>query len=326
MECLETLVGLHGGCAAVTSDAATYTAPHVQRRELELIVDQNDYSSVDDLFADLRRQAAKELIANVQAAFGGRYLAHTVIDQQTIGDAGTTLTASPALAGGYKGLKLQRYNEFPNVGYRVTRLGFLGQVTGNITFSFVDGLTGQVLGTKVIAAVAGQQVNVNVNALYRVRTLLIVYPATNAGYVTRTGWGSDCCSCVDFCRLNALAQAIPITSTTLPTVTVTNDMGGMSVDVSMECDHQTWLCGIREQMAMPMMWKVCELAMGYGLFNTGRSNTKTVRDNDQLQSRQMMYRDNFTEAMKLALAQVKLPDDPWCFECVRSNRIAVAIP
>jgi len=325
MECLETLVGLQGGCAAVTSDAATYTAPHVQRRELELIVDQNDYPSVDDLFADLRRQAAKELIAQVQSAFGGRYIAKTIIDQQTIGDAGTTLTASPAGVG-YKGLKLNRYNELPNVGYRITRLGFLGQVTGNITFSFVDGLTGQVLGTKVIAAVAGQQVNVNVNALYRVRTLLIVYPATNAGYKTVTGWGSDCCSCADFCRLNPLAQAIPITSATLPTVTNTNDMGGMSVDVSMECDHQTWLCGIREQLAMPMMWKVCELAMGYALFNTGRSNTKTVRDSDQLKDRQLMYRDNFNEAMRLALAQVNLPDDPWCFECVRSNRIAVAIP
>lgn len=325
MDCLETLVGLLGGCASVTSDAYTYTAPHLQRRELEQLVDQNDYPSVDGLFADLRRQAAKELIAEVQSAFQGKYIAHTVIEQQTIGDAGTTLTSSPAGVG-YKGLKLKRYNEFPNVGFRVTRLGFLGQATGNIVFSFVDGLTGQVLGTKTIAAIAGQQVSVNVNALYRVQSLLIVYPATNAGYVTRTGWGSECCSCADFCRLNSVAQAIPITATALPTVSNTNDMGGMSVDVSMECDHQSWLCSIREQLAMPMMWKVCELAMGYGLFGTGRNNTKTVRDNDLLKERQMMYRENYQSAMKLAISQASLPEDPWCFECVKSNRIAVAIP
>ena len=325
MECLESLIGLRGGCAEISSEAATYVEPHLQRRELESIIDQNDYASVDALFADLRSQAANELISNVQSALRDKFIAHTIIEQQTIGDAGTTLTASPAGVG-YKGLKLQRYNEIPNVGFRVTRLAFLGQVTGNITFSFVDGLTGQVLGTKVVACVAGQMVSVNVNALYRVRTLLIVFPATNAGYKTMTGWGSDCCSCKDYCRLNSLAQAIPITATTLPTVAATNEMGGLIVDVSMECDTQSWICGIREQMAQPMMWKICELAMAYALFSTGRNNTSTVRDRDKLQERQMMYRDNFAEAMRLSLLQVRLPDDPWCFECVRTNRIAVAIP
>ena len=58
MQCLETLVGLRGGCAEVTSDAGVFTDPYMTRGELAKFVDQNDYpNGVDELFQRLRETA-----------------------------------------------------------------------------------------------------------------------------------------------------------------------------------------------------------------------------------------------------------------------------
>ena len=103
-------------------------------------------------------------------------------------------------------------------------------------------------------------------------------------------------------------------------------MGGLSVWLSIECDHESWLCNIKQQLAIPMLYKTAELAMEYGVFNTERENTSTVRDKGQLKERQLMYHETYNDKMKKALAAIVLPSDSDCFVCKRRNRVTVAIP
>lgn len=329
MQCLNTLVGLRGGCAEVTTDADVWTDPHLTRRELESFIDQNDYpDGVDEFFQVLREQAVRELIAGINKAFQDRYISRTVAQQLTVGDAGTTLKDSPA-ATNLKGVKLWRSNDLPDVAYRLTRLAFIGDYTGDVDVLIYDGVTGQLLTTQTIAAIAGQEVSVYVNNLYRVRRLLICYDATGIdAYKTQTGYASDCSTCPDRWAVNGIISATPFTAEVGSplTQTIVNDMGGLIVDVSMECDHQAWLCGIRQQLAMPLMWKVCELACGYGANVTGRNNTANTRDKEQLKERQLMFNDRFESAFAAALKAAVTPNDPTCFVCVRRSRIANAIP
>ena len=329
MQCLENLVGLRGACADITSTAFVFTDPHVTKRELADLIDQQDYpQGVDYFFQDLRRQAALEVVAGVNAAFAERYLARTVIQTTGIGDYGDTLTATTGAAL-LKGVRLFRPYELPNVAYRITRVGFMGQYTGMVTVQFIDGITGQVLGTVDVDAVDGVPTYVEVNDLYRVRVLHVCYDATGIdAYKTTTGYESTCFTCPDHWAVNGVFSAMAFTAplaTPLVRTTVT-DMGGLLIDVSMECDSESWLCSIKQQLAMPMLWKVCELAMGYGANVSGRSNTATVRDAEKLAARQMMFNERYQAAFEAALKQAQVPNDPQCFVCKRSSRIAVSIP
>jgi hypothetical protein len=329
MTCLETLIGLQGGCADISTAANTYLNTKVTYSELSSYVDQNDYPSVDDLFIALRSQAVREVIDSITAHMKDGFVAKTVVSTQTIGYAGTSLATSAALAK-YKGVKLWRKYPMPFLAYRVTSVGFIGNYTGNLTVLFVDGITGVTLGTQVVSAVAGQEVSVDVNELYRVEKLLILYNASaiTAYKTTPTTSGQTCYTCPTSCSINAhvTAQAITATIGAPLTQSTLSDMGGLILSVSMECDAEGWMCQYRQQLAMPILFKVAELVMEYALYNTSRGNTNTVRDYEKLGARQSMYRDNFNTAMDRVFNTVNLPNDPICFNCRRGIQIRTTLP
>jgi hypothetical protein len=310
MNCIETLVGLRGGCSDVSAVGDVSLDDKVSYSELQAFISQKDHASVDAMFTRWREQAVREVVDSVNEAFAGSYIRKTVVDSKLIGQTGDRLSAVAA-APVTRGLRFYRCHEWPSVAYRLTRVGLLSQVTGNVTVQYFDGITGQVLGSDVIAAVAGQNVTLSVNRLFRgVRILHIGYNATAVAAYTTNVCPSLCYTCPNV----------------LSNMRTSNDSAGLSVVMALECDSEAWMCSIRQNFAMPMLWKVAELAMEYAIFNTNRNNTKTVRDHEMLKERQMMYRENFTRSLGQAVKTVNLPDDPICFKCNRRSRIAVAIP
>jgi len=328
MECLKTLIGLRGGCAEIAADASLYLDSKVKYNELTQFIDQNDYDSVDDMFTSLRSDAVDMVLAEFQTQMQGKYIAQTVINQQTIGNYSNGLTASAATAE-LKGLTLERCTTFPNLGYRLTNVGFIGSYTSDVTVLYYDGLTGVQLGSDVITAVAGQLVKLDVNRLFNVQKLLVVYDATSiGGYQTKiANYIGSCASCVKH-RVNKHVTARPITATigTPLDKTYTSEMGGLIVDASMECDNTSWLCGIKQQLAMPMLFKVAELVMEYAISSSSRGNTKTMRDKESLVARHGLYKNEYDTFLKVALSRVVIPNDPICFSCKKTNGIFVSIP
>jgi len=329
MNCIETLVGLRGGCADVSAVGDVWLDDKVAYSELEAFISQKDHASVDAMFTRWREQAVREVVDSVNEAFAGSYIRKTVVDSKLIGQTGDRLSAVAA-APVTRGLRFYRCHEWPSVAYRLTQVGLLSQVTGNVTVQYFDGITGQVLGSDVIAAVAGQNVTLSVNRLFRgVRILHIGYNATAVAAYTTNVCPSICYTCPNSHRVNGFTDGFGFTSTVgnvLSNMRTSNDSAGLSVVMALECDSEAWMCSIRQNFAMPMLWKVAELAMEYAIFTTNRNNTKTVRDHEILKERQMMYRENFTRSLGQAVKTVNLPDDPICFKCNRRSRIAVAIP
>jgi hypothetical protein len=328
MECLKTLIGLRGGCAEIAADASLFLDSKVKYNELNQFIDQNDYDTVDDMFTSLRSDAVDLVLAEFQTQMQGRYIAKTIIDQQTIGNYSNGLVASAAITK-LKGLSLERCTSFPYLGYRVTNVGFIGSYTGNVTVLYYDGLTGVLLGSDTVAAVAGQLVKLNVNRLFNVQDLSIVYDATAiGGYETKVNnYINGCITCNKW-RVNKHVTVRPITATigTPLTKTYVYEMGGLIVDVSMECDNTSWLCGIKQQLAMPMLFKVAELAMEYAITSSSRGNTKTMRDKDSLVARHGLYKNEYETHLKSALNRIVLPNDPICFVCPKRNGVFVSIP
>lgn len=328
MECLNTLIGLRGGCADIAADASLYLNTKVTYQELSAIIDQNDYASVDDFFTELRETSVQFVLAEIQNHMREKYITRTVINQQILGNYSNGLTASAAAAI-YKGLLIDRCTDYPKLGYRITSVGFIGSYTGNVVVKYIDGLTAEQLATDTISATNGVPVHLSVNRLFNVQNLLIVYDATGiGGYETRIDYGvNGCVSCSKW-RVNKHATARPITAplATPLSETYVSEMGGLMVSVSMECDHESWLCGIKQQVAIPILYKIAESAMEYAVTNSSRGNTKTMRDYDKLKERHGFYKAEYESAIKTALMRVILPNDPICFHCQKRNGIYQSIP
>lgn len=329
MNCLETLIGLRGGCSETTATGNVWLDDKVTYKELESIIDQKDHFTVDDMFQRWREQAVREVLQGINEAFGGSYIHRTVVDSKLIGTYGDTLktVAASALT---RGLRFYRCNEWPSVAYRITQVGFIGQVTGNVTLTYWDGITGQVLATDTVAAISGILVTVNVNRLFRgVRILNIGYDATATAAYTTNVCPSICYSCPSAHRVNGFTDGYGFTSTVgnvLSNLQTSNDSAGVQVVMALECDSEAWLCSIRQNFAMPIFWKTSELAAEYAIYNTDRNNTKVTRDAELWRERHSMYHESFGLSMKQAVKTIQLPNDPICFKCNARSRVAVAIP
>ncbi len=330
MDCLSEIIGLRGGCENISTASEIYLDTKVKYTELENYVDQNDVATntVAKLFDSLRDQAAKEVVDEVNNHMASGYVAKTMVRNTFLGDAGSTLTDSLASAV-LKGIRLDQVSSYPSYAYRVTRVGFIGDYSGSVSVLYYNGLTGELLATDTITAVANTRVEIDVNRQFRAETLMIVYDATAIdGYKTSFSGSGSCYNCRNKNKVNGYCYGQPITATigTPLTYETTSDMGGLTVSFGIECDHQTWICRIKQQLGMSMLYKTAELAMEHALFNTDRENTDTIRDAATLTSRQQMYHENYESAMSRALAAIVLPEDSNCFKCKRQNRIAVQIP
>jgi hypothetical protein len=328
MDCLNTLIGLRGGCAEIAAGASLYLDSKVKYAELASIIDQNDYPSVDSMFTSLRLDAVDLFLSEFQTHMQGKYIARTVVNQQTLGNYSNGLVTSAAVAK-LKGVFFDRCTNYPKLGYRITNIGFIGNYTGNVSVLYYDGLTGKLLATDVIAAIAGEPVTMNVNRLFNVERLLIAYDATAIpAYETRIdSYIRGCVTCSKW-RVNGHVTARAVTANISSPLTkdYVSEMGGLMVDVSMECDHTSWLCGIKQQLAMPILFKVAELAMEYAISSSSRGNTKMIRDYDKLKERHGLYKREYEKALKTALERVVIPQDPICYHCPKRNGIFVSIP
>jgi len=329
MECLTTLIGLRGGCAPTDAVGGVWLDDKVTRNELSAIIDQNDHGTVDDLFIALRSQAVREIADGINAAFAGKYINRTIIRASLIGTTGDKLKPLTAQAV-TRGVRFYRCNEWPSVAYRITRLGLIAQVSGSVTVSYYDGITGQVLATDTINAVAGQWAWIDTNRVFRgVRILLIGYDATAVPAYDTHVCPNICYTCPNAHSLNAYMDGYGFTSTVgqvLNGQQLTNNAGGLSVVAALECDSEGWLCSVRQQLSMPLLWKTSELAMEYAVTSSGRANTRTVRDADRLADRRDFYQAKFEASMANALKSLVLPNDHLCFHCNRTSRIVAAIP
>ena len=306
-----------------------YLNTKVTYNELSSYIDQNDYASVDDFFADMRTQAVREIVDGIQSNMRDGFIARTVVSERVVGYPRDPLSPSAAVAK-YKGVKLKRNYPLPSLAYRITKVGFIGSFTGNVPILFIDGLTGVTLGTVTIAAIAGQEVTTYINALYRVENLIIVYDATTVGgYKTTVGHGLQTCyTCPTSCSVNAhvTGQAITTPVGTPLTQTNVNELGGLTLSVAMECDNEGWLCSVKNQLTLPVLYKTASLIMEYAIFNTSRGNTNVIRDLDKLKERHTMYAQQFDDSMNRAIETIKLPNDPICFHCRPQVQIRTTLP
>lgn len=102
---------------------------------------------------------------------------------------------------------------------------------------------------------------------------------------------------------------------------------GLSLSMTLACDHTEWICAMGDDLALPFLYKVGQGIMDRAISNGGRiNNTRKEEMLEVLAARAKQYMDEYETSMTGLMSGITVPMDPMCFSCKRGSYTIVGIP
>ena len=335
MACLDNVIGVRSECSDATPTTSLYIDSLVSTKEMEKFIDA-PHETVSELFTERLAMAIDEVRTDVYTHFAGNYITRSIIDSKRIGIFDEHRNASAAIANTYKGIEVRMNQTASSMKFVLSGLTFYSNHTGNVDVKVFNTISGELLDTITVAAVADEMVEVVVNKEYSSNLeplyLGFVYDSTGVAAFKSTVGLTGCSSCSNtaYHSVNSWLQtrAInnPIASDVVQdNITGTSDTGGLSIVYSVECDHKSWMCNQKSILARPILYKTAEVIMEYALYGTDRFNDHNTKKDDYT-ARQLMYKEKYDELMKSVLNNMIMPNNDPCLKCERTNRMITSLP
>lgn len=335
MACLDNVIGVRSECSNTTPTTSLYIDSLVSTKEMEKFVDA-PHDTVSDLFTERLAMAIEEVRTDVYTHFSGNYITRSIIDSKRIGIFDEHRNASAAITNTYKGIEVRMNQTASSMKFVLSGLKFYSDHTGNVDVKVYNTISGELLDTITVAAVADEMVEVVVNKEYSSNLeplyLGFVYDSTGVAAFKSTVGLTGCSSCSNtaYHSVNSWLQTRAINNSTASDViqdniTGTSDTGGLSIVYSVECDHKSWMCNQKSILARPILYKTAEVIMEYALYGTDRFNDHNTKKEDYT-ARQLMYKEKYDELMKSVLNNMRMPNNDPCLKCERTNRMVTSLP
>lgn len=270
MACLDNLIGVSSARNSTTSVSGRYVneLPYISIETAEAIVTQEDKSGYDLLQAKIK-QAQNEMIHEVRGYLMPRMRLSSVIQNDRAGTYPTVRELVSKTAGVQKGLKID-INISQYLSFYINSLTLWLDSSETVTIYLYDRLTGQTLDTFSITTTANAPTSIFVGKGYVTGTnyarLALVMETTGNAYKTQAYKGfAGCRECsmkpgnkyayFYGTQVGASAQKIDANFTS------TDNTFGLSVDYSLNCDAEPFVCNMRGLLAQPLLYKAAELIM-----------------------------------------------------------------
>jgi len=308
----------------------------VSLRELNDIVTA-DYKNGEELFTTKRDFAITSLINQIHGHFSSRYKSNSIISGARIGKVQDNMKEIAPVAGAWKGLTVDFCNHKSFVDFYLSDVSLFVKHTGNITIKIFDLLQDKEVHSFTVAAVSGKIITVNVAQLFksdrRKLSLFIGYLSTGITSYQVTAGTGGCVGCgsvntyLHTPYLTAHGGSITNSSTKIDNnVAGAADTAGISLNYSLQCNHQDWLCTISNTLALPVLYKTAAEIAGFALLNSNRQNSSTIIDLERWEKRRDEYEFKYRESFDNVLKHIKLPSDNACYECKEMARHAIILP
>jgi len=208
------------------------------------------------------------------------------------------------------------------LNFQVASLGLHVDFSGDVDVLVYDLNTNTLLDTITITAVAGQVVTVYPQKVYSSHyknlNLWIGYDSTGIDSYKTVTRSTVCCG--NFGRkteyLASSGQSVTgdFISSNLTSLTTTS---GISVNYSIWCDSEAWLCSYARLIATPVAHKVCAeiYRRGKMISPLTRTNNSTTTNADLMKENMEWHDYKYTEGMNLLMSTVHLPNNNACFVC-----------
>jgi hypothetical protein len=347
--CIESLVGLRD-CEGFEPSTGLYIDDlGINTTFLgQLITDQ--YNNGAELFADKRAFAWRKLSSDVLTKLSPMMKSDTVIEGRRIGQAVSNyLNMQTALgAGNYAGIRLKiDPNTISYLNFYLADINIaITSNNMNVPIYIFDMTTGKLLDSFIyFEGSIDQYVGKTFTSARRKMDIAIVYESTmNAvKFTPKKGTCTSCGGGPKESHICPFVDAIGIELTTDGTSVVTSKSSkytaGMSVNYSVSCDRQGWICSIGGTMALSLAYATAVEIYNYALtvspnqrvnttviVNRGSKPFATADAFEGIVAARDIAASRYAEELGAMLQNMRLPDDTHCWDCRKNMKYVTALP
>lgn len=337
MSCFTDYITVSGSCEDETSTSG-YSLKDIgiTLSELNQLVTK-DYKNGKVLGEEKIDFSIKQVENNVFNHFAQKFRSNSILDGQRIGYHQPNMQLVSGIAATSKGLEIEMCNNDSFVDIYISEISLFLNHTGDVAVKVYDLKQNKLLDTITISAVAGQIVTSYVNKTYSSERydldLAIIYDSTGIDSYKTELKNGGCASCgggaPTWVSPYFKARGIKVTTASdkiNSNLTGMAETGGLAIQYNVNCNYRSWLCSIRNMLALPILYKAGESIMEFALHNSDRLNSKTILDLEKIDSRWNLYASKYQNSIESILKNMKLPSDSRCFDCREKSKTVVMLP
>lgn len=334
MSCLDNVIGIRAKCTADTPDANLFfeDLTGMNLRKADSATDSR-FDSGLDLVQQKINMAIKYVETRVRSFYDPKIRTYSVVDNDVLGIFRDDLREIPQ-APFLKGIQLDLC-ETPHFKLFISRLTLFVNTTGDVDVKVYDLVTGKVLDTITVPAVAGEKVTVNIYKEYESQgnllNLLVAYDATAIeSFDTHLRSSNrNCRNCRNNFRYHNKLYASGAKIATGAEIIHKNvknsgDTSGLSLTYSLQCSSGDQICSMKNLLAWPLLHKAGQLVLEE-MENTTQLNSTVVIYADEIKELREKFEDEFEKSFTEVLENARLPENE-CFKCKPRIRHATRIP
>ncbi len=300
-----------------------------------------DYANGQALIEDKIRFATdlvRKLIAN---HFQSSIITKSLIDSQLLGQYQDSLQLKAGVANNLGGLSLNLINYSSYFNVFINSVSLQLSTTQDVNVFVYDLISGTILDTIVVECTANVISTTVVNKTYsspkRKLDIILVYDTTGlfsnttSLFYNSSGAGVGCSTCSGNQWSNYYVSAsgiyLPSAGSKIRSSLVNNSHTfGLSVNYSIQCSIENWLCEIANLMALPILYKTGEEIMNYACYYSTRQNSNVNIDAERNKERLLAYQNAFNNALEATVKKINLPKNDICFKCNEKQKMAIVLP
>jgi len=333
MGCLDSLISIKSCTDVVGSSPYYIEDTGITVSEADYYIN-NEYASGQELIEDkisFATRLVKDLIAN---HFASSVITKSLIDSDVLGQYQDSLNLKSGAVGTLGGIALTLNNTQSYFNVFVNSISLQLSTSGDIDVFIYDLVSGQLLDTIEVTTVANQISTTIVNKTYgsykRKLDLVFVYD-TEGLYSNTTQISNGCGSCNGYKYSNFYVTANSVSmleadSKIRSSVTTSSHTFGLSVNYSIQCSLDNWLCEIANLMALPILYKASEEIMTYALLYSNRQTSEVNIDAERNSQRRDEYASKFNDALQATVQKIQIPKNDKCFICSAASKMVIVLP
>lgn len=333
--CFDGIIEVKGNCQNRTSYSGVYLDPLIKLSELDAIVGE-EYENGEALFYEKRNYAIQSVTSLIHTHLQEKYKADSLLQSERVGRFQDNLQQVAAEAGKLKGIYVELCNDTSFVDFYLNFLEVQFDFTGNVDIFVYDLTQNKLLDTLTVAAEAEHIVQLYVNKAYKSDRkrlkLFIGYDTTSVpSFRTYSFHYTGCWSCIDYFYKNSYAKFCGATTSLasdkiVQNITRSGETFGLSLNYSINCNHEDWLCSYGRALAIPINLYTAREIAAYAINVSQQANPKTFIDAEKWKSRFEQFNADFENRFSSVMENINIPTDTRCFHCQPKLRHAISIP
>lgn len=333
MACFDNFIGIEHCDSDAPSSGKYLLDGGISTKELNMIVGQ-DYADGIAL-GEAKINHAIALIKNdIYSHFASKYKAKSLIDNGRIGHVADNMIEQSG-SNQLRGLQLKFTQKSDFIKLYIKDVEIFCNYTGNIPVYIYDVKQNKLLDTFTLTSVADEVSTVSVNKYYygsqKDLNIAVLYNANNITSYKTTIGTTGCARCeinnFTFCDKFVSARGVYKSGTkvTQGGLSGLGHTAGVSVNYSIECDQENWICLHKNILAVPIIYKASSEVMTYAMYQSERTNFETM-DKEIMKERRDFYELQYREQMDSILKNIDVPADTNCFICKQSTTTRRVMP